>query len=138
MLPRKLSQCQRWWVTLSLDYDRLIVAMRPVSIMSCIIRTSMQLPLYQSSLDFYQQCCVSLGKQNYLNNHNDVYTSRLKLLPRTKTIPLQKYLFRMHLSAHSKFVLCNNGEDEDLEHFLLNCPVLSCVRDKYFNIVSKQ
>ena len=56
----------------------------------------------------------------------------------TKTIPLQKYLFRMHLSAHSKCLLCNNGEDEDLAHFLLNCPVLYSVRDEYFNIVSKQ
>ena len=92
----------------------------------------------KSSLDFYQQCFVSLGKQNYLNNHNDLYASRLKLLSRTKTIPLQKYLFRMHLSAHSKCLLCNNGEDEDLAHFLLNCPVLSSVRDEYFNIVSKQ
>lgn len=92
----------------------------------------------KSSLDFYQQCFVSLGKQNYLNNHKDFYASRLKLLSRTKTIPLQKYLFRMHLSAHSKCLLCNNGEDEDLEHFLLNCPVLSSVRDEYFNIVSKQ
>jgi hypothetical protein len=44
----------------------------------------------------------------------------------------------MHLSAHSKCLLCNNGEDEDHEHFLLNCPVLSSVRDEYFNIVSKQ
>jgi hypothetical protein len=44
----------------------------------------------------------------------------------------------MHLSAHSKCLLCNNGEDEDLAHFLLNCPVLSSVRYEYFNIVSKQ
>jgi hypothetical protein len=28
--------------------------------------------------------------------------------------------------------------DEDHEHFLLNCPILSSVRDEYFNIVSKQ
>jgi hypothetical protein len=42
----------------------------------------------KSSLDFYQQCFVSLGKQNYLNNHNDFYASRLKLLSRIKTIPL--------------------------------------------------
>jgi hypothetical protein len=63
----------------------------------------------KSSLDFYQQCFVSLGKQNYLNNHNDCYASRLKLLSRTKTIPLQKYLFRMHPRAHSKCLLCNNG-----------------------------
>ena len=48
----------------------------------------------KSSLDFYQQCLVSLGKQNYLDSHNDLYASRLKLLSRTKTIPLQKYLFR--------------------------------------------
>ena len=77
------------------------------------------------SLDFYQQCFVSLGKENYLNNHSDFYASRLKLLSRTKTIPLQKYLFRMHLSPHSKCLLCNNGEDEDLEHFFvkLPCPV---------------
>ena len=44
----------------------------------------------------------------------------------------------MHLSAHSKCLLCNNGEDEDLEFCLLNCPVLSSVRDEYFNMVSKQ
>jgi hypothetical protein len=44
----------------------------------------------------------------------------------------------MHLSAHSKCLLCNNGEDEDHEHFLLNCPILSSVRDEYVSIVSKQ
>jgi hypothetical protein len=44
----------------------------------------------------------------------------------------------MHLSAHSKCVLCNNGEDEHHEHFLLYCPVLSSVRDEYFSIISKQ
>jgi UDP-galactopyranose mutase len=27
---------------------------------------------------------LALGKQNYLNNHNDLYASRLKLLSRTK------------------------------------------------------
>jgi hypothetical protein len=38
----------------------------------------------KSSLDFYKHCFVSLGKQNYLNNHNYFHASRLKLLSRTE------------------------------------------------------
>ena len=41
----------------------------------------------KSSLDFYQQCFVSLGKQNYLNNHNDFYASRLKLVKNQNHTP---------------------------------------------------
>ena len=66
--------------------------------------------------------CLSLHSY-YLNN-----------LPSETTVKNENHT----LSAHSKCLLCNNGEDEDLEHFLLNCPVLSSVRDEYFNIVSKQ
>ena len=51
----------------------------------------------KSSLDLYQYFYIKQGKQLYLDNQNDFKASRLKLLARTKTIPLQKYLCRMNL-----------------------------------------
>jgi hypothetical protein len=53
----------------------------------------------KSSLDLYQYFYTKQGKQVYLDNQNDFKASRLKLLARTKTIPLQKYLCRMNLSG---------------------------------------
>ena len=44
----------------------------------------------KSSLDLYQYFYIKQGKQLYLDNQNDFKASRLKLLARTKTIPLQK------------------------------------------------
>ena len=49
----------------------------------------------KSSLDLYQNCFVKIGRQSYLCD-NDFRSSRLKLLARTKTIPLKKYLYRMN------------------------------------------
>jgi hypothetical protein len=51
----------------------------------------------KSSLDLYQYFYIKQSKQVYLDNQNDFKASRLKLLARTKTIPLQKYLCRMNL-----------------------------------------
>ena len=50
----------------------------------------------KSSLDLYQNCFVKIGRQSYLCD-NDFRSSRLKLLARTKTIPLKKYLYRMNM-----------------------------------------
>ena len=44
----------------------------------------------KSSLDLYQYFHIKQGKQVYLDNQNDFKASRLKLLARTITIPLQK------------------------------------------------
>ena len=51
----------------------------------------------KSRLDLYQNCFVKIGRQSYLCD-NDFRSSRLKLLARTKTIPLKKYLYRMNMS----------------------------------------
>jgi hypothetical protein len=45
----------------------------------------------KSSLDLCQYFYIKQGKQLYLDNQNDFKASRLILLARTKTIPLQKY-----------------------------------------------
>jgi hypothetical protein len=53
-------------------------------------------------VDFYQQCYVGTGRQNYLNDNNNFRASRLKLLTKTKTIPLNKYLGAGKQAAHKK------------------------------------
>ena len=87
----------------------------------------------KSSLDFYQTCFVGMGKQKYLNNIN-FQASRLKLLGRTKTLPLRKYLRRMNMVESDCCLFCNSGKSEDLEHFLLECTTFSDIRDIYFKI----
>jgi hypothetical protein len=88
----------------------------------------------KSSLDFYQYFYIKQGKQVYLDNQNDFKASRLKLLARTKTIPLQKYLCRMNLSGEMTCPLCKTDTDEDLEHFLLHCPTFSSIRNEFFKV----
>lgn len=85
----------------------------------------------KSSLDFYRHCFIDTGKQRYLNNNNDFMSSRLKLLARTKTIPLQANLFRMNLTDNEACPLCSASR-EDLEHLLLNCASLSAYREHFF------
>ena len=93
-----------------------------------------QLGNSKSSLDFFQQCNVGTGRQNYLNDNNIFRTSRLKLLARTKTIPLNKYLNRMNLFDDDRCLLCTADVSEDLEHFLLECTSLSNVRNEFFEL----
>ena len=88
----------------------------------------------KSSLDFYQYFYIKQGKQVYLDNQNDFKASRLKLLVRTKTIPLQKYLCRMNLSGEMTCPLCKTDTDEDVEHFLLHCPTFSSIRNEFFKV----
>ena len=88
----------------------------------------------KSSLDFYQQCYVGTGRQNYLNDNNNFRASRLKLLARTKTIPLNKYLNRMNIIDDDRCLLCTTDVSEDLEHFLLECISLSNVRNEFFEL----
>ena len=45
----------------------------------------------KSSFFLYQLCNIRHGKQLYLNDLNAFKSSRLKLLERTKSFPLQKY-----------------------------------------------
>lgn len=88
----------------------------------------------KSSLDFYQQCYVGMGRQNYLNDNNNFRASRLKLLARTKTIPLNKYLNRMNIIDNDRCLLCTGDISEDLEHFLLECTSLSNVRNEFVEL----
>ena len=88
----------------------------------------------KSSLDFYQQCYVGTGRQNYLNDNNNFRASRLKLLARTTTIPLNKYLNRMNLTDDDRCLLCTADVSEDLEHLLLECTSLSNVRNEFFEL----
>ena len=76
----------------------------------------------KSSLDLYQNCFVKIGRQSYLCD-NDFRSSRLKLLARTKTIPLKKYLYRMNMSQTDVCDLCNAEVGEDQEHVFFDCPV---------------
>jgi hypothetical protein len=74
----------------------------------------------KSSLDLYQNCFVKIGRQYYLCD-NDFRSCGLKLLARTKTIPLKKYLYRMNMSQSDVCDLCNAEVGEDLEHVFFDC-----------------
>jgi hypothetical protein len=62
----------------------------------------------KSSLDLYHHCFVKIGRQSYLCD-NDFRSSRLKLLARTKTNPLEKYVHRMNISQTD---VCDLGNAE--------------------------
>jgi hypothetical protein len=74
----------------------------------------------KSSLDLYQNCFVKIGRQSSLCD-NDFRSSKLKLLARTKTIPLKKYLYRMNMSQTDVCDLCNAEVGEDQEHVFIDC-----------------
>jgi hypothetical protein len=88
----------------------------------------------KSSLDLYQYIYIKQGKQVYLDKQNEFKASWLKLLARTKIIPLQKYLCRMNLSGEMTCPLCKTDTDEDVEHFLLHCPTFSSIRNEFFKV----
>jgi hypothetical protein len=69
-----------------------------------------------------------------LNDNNNFRASRLKLLARTKTIPLNKYLNQMNLIDDDRCILCTADVSEDLEHLLLECTSLSNVRNEFFEL----
>ena len=81
----------------------------------------------KSSLDLYQNCFVKIGRQSYLCD-NDFRSSRLKLLARTKTISLKRYLHRMNMSKSDVCDLCNAEVGEDLEHVFFHCSVYDEIR----------
>ena len=87
----------------------------------------------KSSLDLYQNCFVKIGRQSYLCD-NDFRSSRLKLLARTKTIPLKKYLYRMNMSQTDVCDLWNAEAGEDQEHVFFDCPVYDEIRLKFSSL----
>ena len=91
----------------------------------------------KSSLDLYQNCFVKIGRQSYLCD-NDFRSSRLKLLARTKTIPLKKYLYRMNMSQSDVCDLCNAEVGEDLEHVFFDCPVYDEIRLKFSSLFNPE
>ena len=91
----------------------------------------------KSSLDLYQNCFVKIGIQSYLCD-NDFRSSRLKLLARTKTIPLKKYLNRMNTSQTDVCDLCNAEVGDDLEHVFFDCPVYDEIRLKFSSLFNPE
>ena len=91
----------------------------------------------KSSLDLYQHCFVKIGWQSYLCD-NDFRSSRLKLLARTKTINLKKYLHRMNMSQTDIWDLCNAEVGEDLEHVFFDCPVYDEIRLKFSSLFNPE
>ena len=74
--------------------------------------------------------------------HMLLFHNQLRCLYFILKFPVLVYNFTGHCLScgHAQwlFVLSIVLSIEDLEYVLLNCPVLSSVRDEYFNIVSKQ
>ncbi|CAC5381926.1 unnamed protein product [Mytilus coruscus] len=88
----------------------------------------------KKSLELYQHCYIKTGSQLYLEDISDFNSSRLKLLARTNYLPLKQFLFRMHMSEDNLCPICDSGESEDLEHFLLGCTSLEQTRSKFFTL----
>ena len=48
---------------------------------------------------------------------------------RTNTLQIEKYLYRRNRN-HNKICRLCGSEDEDLQHFLVTCPILKIKRDR--------
>ena len=81
----------------------------------------------------YKNCRVSMGKQLYLSEDFNFEASRLKLLARTNCLSINATLFRMSLSDNNMCSVCPLHRVEDLQHFVLECPLYEDVRADIFS-----
>ena len=85
----------------------------------------------KNSLQVYKLCKKSTFRENYLFGTTDFESRRLKFKARTDCLGLQSDFERWgQADGHCK--MCKKSK-EDLQHFLLNCPILENVRIKLFN-----
>ena len=76
----------------------------------------------KSSVTNYAHFPIMFGKQTYLSNLLEFQPTRLKMLARTNTLSIYSALHRMKLHRTSVCEICRSGSDEDLFHFMLDCP----------------
>jgi hypothetical protein len=84
------------------------------------------------SLEFLKNVCIFQGKQPYLSNVVDFKSSRLKLLASTNTLALNITLNRMKLLGSPLCKACPYNATESHQHFLLECPAYTNIRDQSF------
>ena len=70
--------------------------------------------------------------QPYLSNVVECQSSRLKLLARTNTLPMNTTLNRMKLRDSLVCDACPYNATESIQHFLLECPAYKNIRDQSF------
>ena len=92
----------------------------------------------KSSLTNYIHFPIMFGEQPYLSNLLEFQPTRLKMLARTNTLSINSVLHRMKLHTTSVCELCSSGSDEDLFHFMLDCPEYTPIRNNYLNLITKR
>ena len=76
------------------------------------------------------------GKQPYLSNLLEFQPTRLKMLARTNMLSIISVLHRMKLHTTSVCEMCCSGSDEDLFHFMLDCPEYTPIHNDYLNLIT--
>ena len=71
---------------------------------------------------------VGKKKIGYDMCYRNTYNSKLLARARTNTLQLEEFIHRRNRN-HNKLCLCGRNE-EDLKHFLINCPKLNSKRNK--------
>ena len=78
------------------------------------------------------------GKQPYLSNLLEFQPARLKMLARTNTLSINSVLHRIKLHTTSVCEMCSSGSDEDLFHFMLDCPEYTPIRNNNLNLITER
>ena len=86
----------------------------------------------KTTLETYKTFFVSRGTQKYLKHIEDFEISRLKLLARTKCLPINDVLLRMRLRQNGLCQLCDSNDIETTNHFMLECPAFKNLRVDFF------
>ena len=79
-----------------------------------------------------------IGKQPYLSNVLEFQPTRLKMLARTNTLPINSVLHRMKLHTTSGCEMWGSGSNEDLFHFMLDCSEYTPIRNNYLNLITER
>ena len=92
----------------------------------------------KSSLTNYVHFPIMFGKQPYISNLLEFQPARLKMLARTNTLSINSVLHRIKLHTTSVCEMCSSGSDEDLFHFMLDCPEYTPIRNNYLNLITER
>ena len=60
------------------------------------------------------------------------------MLARTSTLSINSVLHRMKLHTTSVCEMRSSGSDEDLFHFMLDCPEYTPIRNNYLNLITER
>ena len=85
----------------------------------------------KSSIQDYMAIKNAPNLEEYLLDRCDFEGASIKFKLRSNTLPLNYKVAKFSNMPYEDGTckLCNTGEDEDLIHFLLNCPILKNIRE---------